>query len=425
MRLKYQSLFWSSEWQMFRYFAILIALVNLGAPNGGLVDIPISYLLKNQFQLSANEVANFRFWTATPFYFSIAFGLCRDRLNLRGINDSKIIILSAFITSILYASLALTSVTYPILFIGSLLISFSYLLLSSAWHGLLAEVGQKQFIAGQLSTAWNLVGMGVSIIAMFVGGMFTSEHNNMMAENAYRNLFLMGAFLMTTVAILATRPTMWLQVPTDSTADKRRTLLQDIRLLAGHRPIYPATFAWLLWNFAPGTQTVLQFFLEDKHTAAGMDWTTFNVIYALAFIPSLLLFGYLCRRIEFGRLLVIATLIGIPQMIPLMAADYIDSTLLLAIPIGLLGGMPEAAYLTLIIKSCPKGLNGTTMMLASSIALFSSRFGNVIGTTLYQHGGFIACVVASVLVYALILPTLFFVPKYISISRDGLGTTTH
>ena len=51
------------------------------------------------------------------------------------------------------------------------------------------------------------------------------------------------------------------------------------------------------------------------------------------------------------------------------------------------------------------------MMMSGSLFFIVSRFGDVIGTNLYDHyGGFDACVIAITVVYALILPTLLLVP---------------
>jgi hypothetical protein len=52
--------------------------------------------------------------------------------------------------------------------------------------------------------------------------------------------------------------------------------------------------------------------------------------------------------------------------------------------------------------------------------LIVSRFGDVLGTFLYQeYGGFTVCVVAITVVYALILPTLLLVPKDLIVTADG------
>jgi hypothetical protein len=49
-----------------------------------------------------------------------------------------------------------------------------------------------------------------------------------------------------------------------------------------------------------------------------------------------------------------------------------------------------------------------------------TRFGDVLGTRLYDYyGGFTACVVATTVVYALILPALVLVPRRLVDTPDG------
>ena len=91
-----------------------------------------------------------------------------------------------------------------------------------------------------------------------------------------------------------------------------------------------------------------------------------------------------------------------------------------AVPVGLMGGVATASYLDLIIRSCPSGLQGTTLMMSSSIFFIVSRSGDVLGTSLYDdYGGFAACVIAITVVYALILPALLLVPKHLTATADG------
>jgi hypothetical protein len=85
-----------------------------------------------------------------------------------------------------------------------------------------------------------------------------------------------------------------------------------------------------------------------------------------------------------------------------------------------MGGVATGAYMDLIIRSCPTGLQGTTLMMSSSLYFVVSRFGDVLGTNLYDHyGGFAACVIAITIVYALILPTLLLVPTNLIATADG------
>jgi hypothetical protein len=73
-----------------------------------------------------------------------------------------------------------------------------------------------------------------------------------------------------------------------------------------------------------------------------------------------------------------------------------------------------------LIRSCPPGLQGTTLMMSSSLFFIVSRAGDVLGTQLYDHfGNFAVCVFAITVVYALILPVLLSVPKDLTVTADG------
>src|SRR5689334_2957728 len=64
--------------RIFIYLSVLIFLFSFGSPAGGLIDIPVSFILKNRLHLEAHEVAHFRLIAAVPLYFSFIFGLVRD-----------------------------------------------------------------------------------------------------------------------------------------------------------------------------------------------------------------------------------------------------------------------------------------------------------------------------------------------------------
>jgi hypothetical protein len=196
--------------------------------------------------------------------------------------------------------------------------------------------------------------------------------------------------------------------------------LVDLKRLVSHWPVYPALFIWLLWNFAPGAQTPLQFYLQNTLHANDAQWGQWNAIFAVSFIPTFMVFGLLCRRFPLKTLLLWGTVVAVPQMVPLLFIHSVTEALIAAVPIGLMGGVATAAYLDLLIRSCPHGLQGTTLMMSGGLYYIASRFGDVLGTNLYDHyGGFAVCVAAITVVYALILPTLLLVPKRLIASADG------
>ena len=121
-------------------------------------------------------------------------------------------------------------------------------------------------------------------------------------------------------------------------------------------------------------------------------------------------------------MLIWGTVAAIPQMIPLAVVRSPESAMWLAAPIGLMGGVATAAYFDLAIRSCPPGLQGTLMMAVDAVLVVSARFGDRLGSAIYDAypaRGFLYCVIATTLVYSLILPVVFAVPRHVVEVADG------
>jgi hypothetical protein len=410
----------SARQTIFLYLGILIVLLAFGAPSGGLFDIPISFLLKNKLHLTAHEVANFRLVAAIPLYLSFVFGFIRDMWNPLQMRDRGFMLLFGGISALLYVLFAFTPMSYATLLAAVVLLTTSSLFIASAQNGLTSTIGQQHAMTGEISAVWNVFLSIPSVAALLIGGSLSGmlEHEN--PDQAVRILFLVGAAIMIAIALYGLwKPTeVFDNVRAENASGPRP--IKDLKRLVRHWPIYPALLIWLLWNFAPGSTTPLQYHLQNNLHASDAQWGQWNAIFAGCFIPTFILYGLLCRRFALKTLLLWGTVAAVPQMVPLLFIDTVAQALVSAIPIGLMGGVATGAYMDLIIRSSPKGLQGTTFMLSGSLYFVVSRFGDVLGTRLYDHyGGFTVCVIAITAVYALILPTLLLVPKELTATRDG------
>jgi predicted MFS family arabinose efflux permease len=133
----------------------------------------------------------------------------------------------------------------------------------------------------------------------------------------------------------------------------------------------------------------------------------------------MLLYGWLFQRVRLSRLLLIGTLLAVLQMIPLLFVHTPSAAMAAAVVMGLMGGLASAAYVDLAIRSCPEGLQATVMMLVVTVYWIAVRFGDVWGTYLYEHGGYVTTIWVSTGVYALILPLLLAVPRRLTATTDG------
>ena len=162
--------------------------------------------------------------------------------------------------------------------------------------------------------------------------------------------------------------------------------------------------------------------LTEKVRISSELFGTFTALQSAFFLPTTLLYGFLCVRAPLSRLLWWGTLVAILQGPIMFFAQGPSSTIAVAILYGLFGGFATAAYIDLIMRSCPKGLEGTAMMLAlTSTFALAGNSGNLLGSWIYARGGFAWAVIITTVATALIVPMLHSVSAELTAKRDGEG----
>jgi MFS family permease len=166
----------------------------------------------------------------------------------------------------------------------------------------------------------------------------------------------------------------------------------------------------------------MQYFLTNQLHASDAIFADFSAILYAAFLPTVLLYGYLCTRFPPHKLLWWSALIGVPQFVPMAFIHTANQALVMAVVAGLLGGMANAAFIDIAIRACPPGLHGTLMMIIAALYPLSSRGGDVLGSWIFGLSpkyGFQYCVVAITATYMLILPLIPLLPKALTATADG------
>ncbi len=402
--------------QTYVYFGGLTLLVYLITPNSYLVDFTTAYMLKNQLHLGPEAVSRFRLLTAIPIYLAFVFGFTRDLWNPLGRRDRGYFLLFGPLTGLVFLWMAFAKLSYASLFVGMMAVMLAFGFVRAAYQGLLALVGQEKLMSGRLAVLWQIilsipVLLGAGASGYFVEYLKPSQTFLILAAMAF-GIGLTGLW----------RPGAVFAGAYEAPQARGSDIRGDLKRLFRHKAIYPAVLLILLFQFAPGANTPLQYYLSDKLHAPDTVYGLFYAIFAAAFIPMFFIYGWLCKRVKFGKLLFWGIIITIPQMIPLAFIHTANQALLLAVPIGAMGGIFAAAVFDLAIRSCPPGLQGTLMMLVESANLLSTRGGDILGVRIYKLSaahGFTYCVIAITVVYALMLPVMLLIPKPLLATADG------
>ena len=398
------------------YFGWMTLFIYLATPAGALVDIQTSYILKNELHATATQISAFRLLTGIPVYIAFAFGLARDQWNPMGLRDRGFFLMFAPVTAATCIWMAFSGFSYTRLLIGMLLAMTSSRFVAAAYQGLIALVGQEKLMSGRLSALWNVIGSVPVVAGAFASG-YVSDH--LAPKDAF---FLVAVFNLLIAALALWKPPSVFGHLYEKPQARGTDFVGNVRRLVKHKAVYPAVLICFLWNFAPGSATPLQFYLTNTLHASDSIYSYYNGIFAAAFVPTFLLYGFLCKRVSLNKLLWWGTIIAVPQMIPLAFIHSADLALVLAAPIGLMGGIATAAYFDLAIRSCPPGLQGTLMMLVDGVLALSARAGDLLGSWIYNSdatNGFTYCVIATTVVYALILPLIALAPKELIATTDG------
>ncbi len=398
----------------------VLLLLEFAAPSAGLIGLPILFFLKNRLHLDVQAVAGFNFWASFPLYGSFAFGFLRDRWNPFGTGDRGYLIGFGLITAALFAGLAFIQPTYVTMLAGVLLVSSSGLIAGSAARGLTSSIGQKNAVTGQAGAIVNLAALLPGVVAYGLGGILSQALEGQGAVMAARILFLVGAAMMAGVAVFGfTGPRRLLDAHAPETQGEF-TFLADVKRLLRHWPIYPVLIIYMLWQFGPAGGAALQFHLADNLHATDGQVGAWYALFSAGFIPIIAAYGWLCQKLKLSTLLWIGTVLAVPQYVPFLFIHNVNDALIAAVVMGVLGGIGQAAYVDLAIRSCPKGLQGTMMMLLIAMYWIPYRVGDIWGGYLYhKQGGFHAAIIATICVYALILPMLLLVPKHLINTADG------
>jgi MFS family permease len=405
----------SNRRHLYLYFSLLALMMNVTNPQW-VLDIPTSYMLKNLLQASASQVALFRLLTGIPFYLGFVFGLVRDLWNPFGWRDPGYFRVFVPLTMIALAGAAFARTTYTELLFAMLLTIISYCFLTAAFQGLLALIAQETMMPGRLSTLANVFINIAAILGYFASGWMATDLSP-------RQVFLFVLAL--TAPLMAFgfwKPRLVFGHAYEYPQAKGTSLLGDIKRLVKHRAIYPVILINLLWFFTPGASTPMQYFLTNQLHSSDAIFGDFSALLYAAFIPTVLLYGYLCTRFPPRKLLWWSMIIGVPQFVPMAFIHTANQALLTAVVAGLLGGMANAAVIDIAIRACPPGLHGTLMMIIAALYALSSRGGDVFGSWLFGLNpkyGFQYCVVAITVTYALILPLLPLLPKELTATADG------
>ncbi len=398
------------------YFALLNLSVGLGTPLTGLAAIPINYILKDKLHLSPFRLAIFVSIASAPAYVGFLFGFVRDRWRPRIWGDRGYLLLGGVVALGAYLWLGRAAINYHDLLGGVVIAGVAYTIIAASAQGLMTVVAQAHLMTGRLSVVFGFGVFVPLVVSALLGGW-------LVAHVSTRGTFILAGCATAVIVAQAFWRLNRVIASEQLESDRHESGLAAITRLAAHRPIWPAALIWFLWNFSPGWGTPMFYHLTQTVKISSQLFGTFTALQWGFFLPTTALYGIVCRRTSLANLLWWGTLVAILQGPIMFFADSAATAIGVAVGFGLFGGFATAAYVDLIMRSCPEGLEGTGVMLSGAALAVATNSGNLLGSWIYARGGFAPAVIVTTVATALIVPVLWWVPANVTATREGERAT--
>jgi len=315
-----------------------------------------------------------------------------------------------------YLWLGGAALDYYSLLRGVVIAGVAYTIIAAAAQGLMTVVAQAHLMTGRLSVVFGFGIFVPLVVSALLGGWLVTH------VSARGTFILAGCATAVIVAQAFWQLDGVVRTPRRD-SDFHESGLSAIARLTAHRPIWAAALIWFLWNFGPGWGTPMFYHLTQTVKISSQLFGTFTALQWGFFLPTTLLYGAVCRRTSLTRLLWWGTLVAILQGPIMFFANSASSAIAVAVGFGLFGGFATAAYMDLIMRSCPEGLEGTGVMLSGAALALATNSGNLFGSWIYARGGFALAVIVTTLATALIVPVLWWVPANVTATREGERAT--
>ena len=392
-------------------FGVMMLTVGLAEPFG-IVNVPILYMLKDDLGLRPSSVAIFEAIVLAPVYLGFLFGFLRDRWQPFGLGDRAYILMAAPLAMCGYALLAALEMSYATLLGVAFVVMIAFQFITTAVQASLTVVAQRHARTGGRSAIGEIVEVAPKIIALGAGGWLVAYVSPSMT-------FAIAAALTAAIALQALWGPQAIFARLEATSTASEGPWAALRRLMRHPPLWPTIGILFLWNFAPGWETPLFYYLSE---GVGISSQAFGLCKAInlgAIAVTALLYGYMCERYALKRLLIWAVAINtLPGLLFLLIYDASGAVAVSAI-VGLACGLGNVAVFDLLLRSCPKDLEGTATMLGLAALTAADVAGDLFGSYTFEQGGFLPCLVLDALATVLILPLLQRLPVSVLNSREG------
>jgi MFS family permease len=355
------------------------ALVYVAEGSGGLISQPLNYYLKQVHDWTPLQISAYVTILNIPWMTKPLYGLVSDLIPLFGYRRKSYLLLAN--AAVIVGFLLATQLTVPNQLVFALLLTAFATAISSAVSGaVLVENGQQLHESGTfVNQQWLWYTISAMMVAI-LGGQLVERFE---PTTALHSAAAIGAC----APLLVIFGTLFLVPEKKATMNVqgvKYTLEELFDAFRGRRLWIIAAFIFLYY-FSPGLSTPLYFVMTDSLKFSQAYIGSLGVLAGCGWILGSFLYRRYFRTLTLKMLLNLSIAIGTVSGLAFLFLWNEPAAAIISFCSGFAGMLTTVATLTLAADYSPRGAEGFTFAVLTSIINLASVFSNNLGSYLFTH----------------------------------------
>jgi MFS family permease len=339
--------------------------------------LPLQFLLKNEVNVTREQMAAFFFWTGLAWYLKPLAGILTDAFPFFGTRRRHYLLFSSVLTALSWIGINFIPHKYGSLLLGGMTVELFMVMGSTVIGAFLVEAGQRIDATGRLTALRMLVFNFCALIQGPMGGLLSTA--------GFVWATGVNAALALTVFPIAYIFLKEQRVAQDRSSAVFQNAGRQLKTILRSRNLWLAVLFIALFHFSPGFSTPLFYKQTDELHFSKQAIGNLGVFAGAFAILAAILYSQLIKRFSIRILLLIAVATSACGTLVYLFYSSWTRAMFIESQNGFFFGLAEVALIDLAARATPKGCEGLGYSLILSVRNVALFGADIVGSYLVDH----------------------------------------
>ena len=339
--------------------------------------LPLQFLLKNEVNVTREQMAAFFFWTGLAWYLKPLAGILTDAFPFFGTRRRHYLLFSSVLTALSWIGMNFIPRKYGSLLLGGMTVELFMVMGSTVIGAFLVEAGQRIEATGRLTALRMLVFNFCTLIQGPLGGLLSTA--------GFIWATGVNAALALTIFPIAYIFLKEQRVAQDRSSGVFQNASEQLKTILRSRNLWLAVLFIALFHFSPGFSTPLFYKQTDELHFSKQAIGNLGVFGGAFAILAAILYSQLIKRFSIRILLLMAVAMSACGTLVYLFYSSWTRAMFIESQNGFFFGLAEVALIDLAARATPKGCEGLGYSLILSVRNVALFGADIVGSYLVDH----------------------------------------